>query len=310
VKPNELTGEEFTAVRALILEGTEVDGTRLSDHLKSSHRIALIVREGQLACVGAIKAARPHYVQSIARKSGFALDAENCGGEFGYVVTKAAFRRQGLANDLSVALLKSFAGKLYATTRHDNPGIHRIVLENGFQHVGENWRSTEHPDSFLMLWLKGSHGVQGGKGIHFRHLFHGTSSRYKAEIQEHGLLATTGRLHLTTHPYVALLEAQRTVCGEEGFPNAYKPGVGGFPLIVQVERSAVLHRLKLDAEYYDKTKAAGRRLVQIRAAFVTDAQIGTEHLSFPVDLETTCDRLVEEINWMTRLPSLAPCKSV
>jgi hypothetical protein len=135
VRPHELTGEEFAAVRALILEGAEVDGTHLSDYLKSSHRIALIHRQDQLACVGAIKAARLNYIQSIARKSRFALQAENCGGEFGYVVTKAAFRRQGLANALSKALLASFDGQLYATTRDDNPGIHRIVLESGFQGI-------------------------------------------------------------------------------------------------------------------------------------------------------------------------------
>ena len=154
VTPQELTKEEFAAVRALILEGAEVDGTRLSDYLRSSHRIALIVREGHLACVGAIKAVRPDYIESIARKSGYALQVENCGGEFGYVVTKAAFRKRGLANALSAALLASFGWPLYATTRDDNPGIHKIVRENGFQHVGEKWRSREHPDSLLMLWLR------------------------------------------------------------------------------------------------------------------------------------------------------------
>lgn len=79
---------------------------------------------------------------------------ENCAGEFGYVVTGAAFRKQGLANALSRALLKSFGGTLYATTRDDNPGIHKICRENAFQHVGEKWRSVEHPNSSLMLWLK------------------------------------------------------------------------------------------------------------------------------------------------------------
>lgn len=154
VKPQELTDEEFAAVRALILEGAEVDATHLSDYLRSSHWIALIAREGQLACVGVIKAARPNYIQGIARKSGYALEVENCGGEFGYVVTKAAFRKQGLANALSVALLASFGGPLYATTRDDNSGIHKIVRENGFEHVGEKWRSVEHPGSYLMLWLR------------------------------------------------------------------------------------------------------------------------------------------------------------
>src|ERR1035441_8337502 len=95
VKPQELNDAELESVQALIVEGGEVRAASLRDNLKFSRFIALIVREGQLACVGAIKEARPGYIQTISRKSGYALDAENCVGEFGYVVTKAAFRKQG-----------------------------------------------------------------------------------------------------------------------------------------------------------------------------------------------------------------------
>jgi len=34
-----------------------------------------------------------------------------------------------------------------------NPGIHKIVHENGFEHVGQKWRSVDHPNSLLALWL-------------------------------------------------------------------------------------------------------------------------------------------------------------
>jgi hypothetical protein len=88
------------------------------------------------------------------KKSRYDLEAEHCGGEFGYVVTNAAFRKQWWARALSAALLGSISGPLYATTREDNPGMHKIVRENGFEHVGEKWRSKEHPGSFLMLWLR------------------------------------------------------------------------------------------------------------------------------------------------------------
>lgn len=154
VKPQELNDAELESVQELIVEGGEVRAASLRDNLKFSRFIALIVREGQLACVGAIKEARPGYIQTISRKSGYALDAENCVGEFGYVVTKAAFRKQGLAIALSLALLKSLDGTLYATTRDDNPGIRKIVRENGFTAVGKKWRSWEHPNSSVMLWLK------------------------------------------------------------------------------------------------------------------------------------------------------------
>jgi hypothetical protein len=144
--------------------------------------------------------------------------------------------------------------------------------------------------------------------LRFQHLFHGTSSIYKPQIQEFGLLSKIGRLHLSTHPCVALLEAFRTVCGEEGFHNAYKPGVGGRPIIVQVERAAV-KGLQRDAEYYNKEEAARRRCVQVRAAFTTALQIKPEYLSFlEGHLETKCDKLIEEIERKTRLSPLAPLR--
>ena len=50
--------------------------------------------------------------------------------------------------------------------------------------------------------------------IKFRYLFHGTSSVYSAGIKVSGLLPRSGVIYLTTHPMVALIEAERTVRGE------------------------------------------------------------------------------------------------
>jgi len=62
----------------------ESGAARLSDRQNSSHRISLIVLDGQLACVGAFKAARPDYIGTISRKTDNVLEAENCVGESGY----------------------------------------------------------------------------------------------------------------------------------------------------------------------------------------------------------------------------------
>ena len=75
--------------------------------------------------------------------------------------------------------------------------------------------------------------------VKFNHLFHGTSSIYRDSIREHGLLPKGGRLHLTTHPLVALIEGLRTVRGEADLTGGYKEAVGGSPLMVLVERSTV-----------------------------------------------------------------------
>jgi ribosomal protein S18 acetylase RimI-like enzyme len=152
--PHQMTRTQLDAVQAVIREGSEVATRNLVEYLNSARRIGFVVCDEQLACVGAIKAARLSYIRTISRKSGYALEPENCVGEFGYVVTRAAFRRRGLARALSAELLKDFVGNLYATTRDDNPGIHAIVRENGFASVGRKWPSTEHPESALMLWVK------------------------------------------------------------------------------------------------------------------------------------------------------------
>src|SRR6266478_7413951 len=145
--PLQLTEPEFASVQALITDGGEVQTTHLAEYLKSSHRIGLVEISGELACVGAIKATRPLYIWSLAIQSRYPLDSENCMGEFGYVVTKANFRERGLARALSTELLKDFGGALYATTRDDNFGIHKIAREMGFTNVGLGWRSVEHPNS-------------------------------------------------------------------------------------------------------------------------------------------------------------------
>ena len=145
--------------------------------------------------------------------------------------------------------------------------------------------------------------------VRFPYLFHGTSSFYQRNIQQNGLLPVNGVLHLTTHPFVALLEAHRTVCGEEGFPGARKPGVGGFAVVVKIERDAA-RRLRIDPEWYDKSQAAGRRLVQVRGEFATDIAISATHLSFiEHDLDRACHQLMEEVNGLTRLPPLAPLRT-
>ena len=73
VKLQELNGAELESVQALIVEGGEVRAASLRDNLKFSRFIALIVREGQLACVGAIKEARPGYIQTFRERAAMRL---------------------------------------------------------------------------------------------------------------------------------------------------------------------------------------------------------------------------------------------
>jgi hypothetical protein len=135
--------------------------------------------------------------------------------------------------------------------------------------------------------------------VKFRQLFHGTSSLYKAAIQENGLLPRDGPIYLSTQPKVALLEADRTVRGEDNLRDGYKKGVGGAPLLVAVDRSAATG-LKLDvAGYYER--GTPFRPSEVRFAFMTSQPISAASISFiENDQRNVCNRLLEEIEEMTR----------
>jgi hypothetical protein len=138
------------------------------------------------------------------------------------------------------------------------------------------------------------------KFMKFLWLFHGTSSRYQRNIEANGLLPINCALHLTTHPCIALLEAERTTRGDEAtLYSGYKQPVFGTALIVKVPRAAALG-LRLDPEYYDRRKARGYRLVTSRAAFITGTPIGPEHVSL-LDL-AEFEQVIDEIDAMAKLP--------
>jgi hypothetical protein len=138
------------------------------------------------------------------------------------------------------------------------------------------------------------------KMIKFQHLFHGTSSVHKISIQESGLLPINGAIYLTTHPLVALIEALRTVNGEQHLADGYKKGVGGSPLVVLIKRSAVSN-LRVDVcGYYERTKRTDYRRSEIRFAFTVSECIPSASMSFlETDLYSECDKRLKEIERMT-----------
>jgi hypothetical protein len=136
--------------------------------------------------------------------------------------------------------------------------------------------------------------------VKFRFLFHGTSSFHKPSIQKNGLSPRNGTVYLTTHPRIALLEAERTVKGEANLREGYKRGVGGSPIIVVVDRSAAV-KLKLDIPgYYERPAAVGYRLSEVRLAFATSEGVSPASVSFiENNILAECQTLLAEIELMT-----------
>jgi hypothetical protein len=140
--------------------------------------------------------------------------------------------------------------------------------------------------------------------VKFQNLFHGTSSVHKASILANGLLPQNDAIYLTTHPEVALLEADRTVSGEGYLRGGYKQGIGGEPLVVVIDRIAALN-LKLDVRgYYDQADRVGYRSSELRFAFTTNESISPESITLiEEDLENECKRRLEQIENMTKRPT-------
>ena len=97
--------------------------------------------------------------------------------------------------------------------------------------------------------------------VHFEYLFHGTSSKYRASIAQHGLISSfdSGKnssygdkedgVYVTTDFGLAVREAEGTVEGENG-----EEGVGGTPIVVVINRhDDSVRKLKFnrDSEYHE-----------------------------------------------------------
>lgn len=149
-EPNKIGSSEFAQIAEVVKLGQAVEAFGLDTRLKNSQLIAFAKGDSTVASVGAIKHPQQAYVLSIAQKSGYSI-AEGA-LELGYVSTRKAFRRQGLAEQLCAALCAQYAGTLFATT--SSARMRAILSSLHFSAVGSPWESELHKGQELTLWVR------------------------------------------------------------------------------------------------------------------------------------------------------------
>jgi hypothetical protein len=148
----DLTPDEIAACTAAIDEGGALeDPETAKKELPHAIVVAILYFDGKIVGVGAIKHARPDYVEGIAdgKKSGFVFDQQM--NELGYVAILKS-HRGGRSGAVMNSLLDHFDGPLWATTSEE---LMRYSLANRrFERKGNEWPSQSHHGRMLSLWIK------------------------------------------------------------------------------------------------------------------------------------------------------------
>ena len=144
---NGIAGVDLKESLSLLKEGKAVDVEIASNRLPEAI-IAVIVRDNrEIVGVGTIKAKRPKYASSIAKKSGYEFEPNV--HELGYVVVKESHGNQGISKEIVQKLLDACEERpLFATT--SRPYMKKTLEKNQFTQRGEEWAGDKE---ILSLWI-------------------------------------------------------------------------------------------------------------------------------------------------------------
>jgi predicted GNAT family N-acyltransferase len=139
--------EEFIS---LVEEGGAINLDSVKAKLPKAEKVAFIEREGKFVAVAAKKQAIASYCESIALKSGYAL--QSITPELGYVTVSNSCRGQHLSGKVVRRVLFEFGeGPVFATT--SDKKMKSVLARSGFRWVGHEWRS-ERTNELLSLWIR------------------------------------------------------------------------------------------------------------------------------------------------------------
>jgi GNAT superfamily N-acetyltransferase len=139
-RPGEMTSGELNAIEKLIVSGGEVSRRSIRMGLPTAELIAAMWTGEEPCAVAVIKNPTAIHLQTVSIGSGCELSS-HC-RELVYITVHPRYRRRGLGELITEALLSEHNSPLFATIRVDNPGIHKILKRNGVVRRGRNWAST------------------------------------------------------------------------------------------------------------------------------------------------------------------------
>lgn len=139
----------------LVLKGGEIRKDTLPGLVDNALVIGFAWVEHTLAAVGGVKRPNLDYRSGIFEKAGLA-DPGHYPYELGWVFVEERFRGVGMARALTVKLVQGLADwPVYATSRVNNPGMHRALVDAGFKLAGTPYPGRRKGEQ-IQLFLKGA----------------------------------------------------------------------------------------------------------------------------------------------------------
>ena len=145
------------AIKELLEKGGQVDMNFFDGGWSRNPIVATIWNDEILVACGALKAPTSIYKERLfVEKAKFDFPYDTINYELGWMVTDETYRRRGFCNNIVKMLLQcdGIAEKpLYATTRHDNNSMQKILKNNGFYQAGQPYQS-ERGDYKILLFVR------------------------------------------------------------------------------------------------------------------------------------------------------------
>lgn len=153
-RPADVSKEEMDRFIALVSRGGEVaDG--LQDRIAHAKALGFVKFDEHPVGVAAIKRPLKSYRMKVFEKSKSSLEQSDFSFELGWIYLKENHRQKGQITPLLEEMLSDYANKaIFATTRSSNLVMMELLKQLGFKMSGTPYRSIQHPDESLSLFVK------------------------------------------------------------------------------------------------------------------------------------------------------------
>jgi hypothetical protein len=142
-----LSETELSQCVGLLRRGAAVDPESAAIELPQAHARAIVVLDGSVVGIGAIKRLRPRYAAKVSSSSGFEIRRGT--RELGYVAIDEGHRGHRLSSRIVSLLVSSYTDSLFATT--DDERMKVVLSRNGFKRRGREWDGER---ARLSLWVR------------------------------------------------------------------------------------------------------------------------------------------------------------
>ncbi len=151
-KPASCTSLELDEFYRVVVEGDQVVPAGLRQRISDARLLAFHYRGTLLAAVAALKSSGEGYKNKVFREAGVTCESHKFHTELGWAITLKEYREKGICTRLIKKLFRRIDGeRVFATTRHDNAAMQRILAKCGFQRMGRNFEGKLQEN--LQLWV-------------------------------------------------------------------------------------------------------------------------------------------------------------